>query len=66
MRKLIEELRGGIPEKCDCCDQYRESIDLIPVSGGEWICNECWDREVEYYNRLRKAIDEQKKFIPDP
>lgn len=39
---LIVALRGGLPEKCDFCDQpYTEQRQPVPEEGGEWACTEC-------------------------
>lgn len=43
-RQPITDLRGGIPERCDCCNELKAPEDLDPVSGGEWICFECFER----------------------
>ena len=46
---LIVELRGGIPESCDFCDQvFTESRQPVPEEAGEWACTECltrWEKE---------------------
>lgn len=39
--QLIADLRGGVPSKCDGCDKETQPWDLIPISGGEWVCPEC-------------------------
>ena len=34
--------RGGIPEKCDFCDQpYSETRHPVPEEGRAWSCSEC-------------------------
>ena len=55
MIAMIAELRGGIPEKCDFCDQsYTEKRYPIPEEAGEWTCSECWERwEKEEQNERR-------------
>jgi formylmethanofuran dehydrogenase subunit E len=53
IRQLITDLRGGIPEKCDACGKSTPPEDLDPVSGGEWICNECMEAELKYLNNPR-------------
>lgn len=55
MIDMIAELRGGIPEKCDFCDQsYTEKRYPIPEEAGEWTCSECWERwEKEEKNERR-------------
>ncbi len=46
---LIVQLRGGLPGKCDFCEQpYTEDRYPIPEEGGEWTCSEClarWQKE---------------------
>ena len=46
---LIVWLRGGLPEKCDFCDQpFNERRYPVPEEGGEWTCSEClarWERK---------------------
>jgi hypothetical protein len=45
MLNMIAELRGGIPEKCDFCEQsFNEERYPIPEEAGEWTCSECWER----------------------
>lgn len=45
MLEEIINLRGGLPEKCDFCQQtYNENRQPIPEEAGEWTCTECWDR----------------------
>lgn len=45
MLQMIAELRGGIPDKCDFCNQpYTEKRYPIPEEAGEWTCSECWER----------------------
>ena len=45
----IVELRGGLPAKCDFCDQpYTDTRYPVPEEAGEWTCSEClarWRRE---------------------
>lgn len=41
----IVALRGGIPEKCDFCDQpYTDERYPVPEEAGQWTCIECWER----------------------
>lgn len=47
MRQIIADLRGGIPDKCDCCGRVTPPDDLEPVSGGEWICVKCLEAELD-------------------
>jgi hypothetical protein len=43
--QMIAELRGGIPVKCDFCNQpYSEQRHPVPEEAGEWACTECWKR----------------------
>ncbi len=45
MLQMIADLRGGIPEKCDFCQQeYTDIRYPIPEEAGEWTCSECWAR----------------------
>ena len=43
---MIADMRGGVPEKCDFCEQpYIEKVRWpLPEEGGEWACNECYAR----------------------
>jgi hypothetical protein len=43
---FIADLRGGVPEKCDFCDQpYVEGHRWpIPEEAGEWTCNLCLEK----------------------
>lgn len=42
---LIVGLRGGLPERCDFCDQpFTQERYPIPEEGGEWACNACYVR----------------------
>ena len=49
MLQMIAELRGGIPECCDFCDQeFTEERYPTPEEAGMWACIECverWARE---------------------
>lgn len=44
---LIVALRGGLPDRCDFCDQpFTDERYPIPEEGSEWACSECvarWD-----------------------
>lgn len=43
--ELIIALRGGVPEKCDFCDQpYTDQRYPVPEEAGQWACIECWER----------------------
>ena len=45
MLQVIADLRGGIPECCDFCEQpYTEERYPVPEEAGAWACIECWDR----------------------
>lgn len=44
-RKLVEDFRGGKPEKCSFCGKV--TAELEPWEAGEWACNLCADREYE-------------------
>lgn len=41
--ELLINLRGGLPERCDFCDQpYEDGVRWpVPEEGGAWSCNEC-------------------------
>lgn len=39
--EMIGHLRGGVPDRCDWCDKEIPKADMIPVSGGEWVCPPC-------------------------
>ena len=54
-REIIFMLRD-IPTKCDVCNSLKAPEELEPVSGGEWICHECWAAECKHYNELRGAV----------
>jgi len=59
--ELIVGLRGGLPEKCDFCDQpfdydalastvvsVREAARYpVPEEAGEWTCSECVARWIK-------------------
>ena len=43
--EFIVALRGGLPDKCDFCDQpYIGSRYPVTEEAGEWTCNECLAR----------------------
>lgn len=44
VRLLIEDLRGGVPEKCDFCGEPKAADNLEPEEGGAWVCWDCLDR----------------------
>ena len=44
VRNLIADLRGGVPEKCDFCQEERSADELHPEEAGQWICNACIKR----------------------
>jgi ribosomal protein L37AE/L43A len=45
---LIVGLRGGLPEKCDFCDQpFTERRYPVPEEAGEWTCSECVARWIK-------------------
>lgn len=43
-RKLIVDLRGGVPPKCDFCGRECPPEQLHPEEAGEWVCNLCLER----------------------
>jgi ribosomal protein L37AE/L43A len=43
--EMIAELRGGIPDHCDFCEQpYTEERYPIPEEAGMWTCSHCLQR----------------------
>ena len=55
MLEMIAEMRGGIPDKCDFCEQpYNEKRYPIPDEAQTWACSECWAKW-EKEDELRKA-----------
>lgn len=47
-RELIVALRGGIPAKCDFCEQETAPEKLHPEEAGDWVCETClrrWEKE---------------------
>jgi ribosomal protein L37AE/L43A len=45
MLDMLIELRGGLPEKCDFCDQpYNDTRHPEPEEAGAWACTECVER----------------------
>jgi hypothetical protein len=42
--EMIVELRGGLPAKCDFCEEVIPEGQLpIPEEAGAWACQACWD-----------------------
>lgn len=42
---LIVGFRGGVPEKCDFCEQpFTQKRYPIPEEAGEWACSDCYAR----------------------
>ena len=40
---MVAEWRGGLPEKCDFCEQeYDHNRYPIPEEAGAWACSECY------------------------
>lgn len=57
-RELIVALRGGVPAKCDFCQQEVEPENLHPEEAGEWACIECimrWEKNAREAKILRDA-----------
>ncbi len=52
---LIRALRD-VPTECDFCGNKTEPGKLIPQSGGQWACEECWDRNEER-DRRRESMN---------
>ena len=44
VRQMIIDLRGGIPEKCDFCQQTMPEEKMHPEEAGMWACIDCIDR----------------------
>ena len=56
MLEMIAELRGGIPDKCDFCEQpYTKDRYPIPEEAQAWACSECW--EIWEQESLKKASE---------
>ena len=42
---LLIALRGGLPDKCDFCEQpYNDERQPQPEEAGMWTCTECVNR----------------------
>lgn len=41
VRQLIEDLRGGVPPKCDFCHRHVAKENLHLEEGGRWACITC-------------------------
>lgn len=64
MLDLIIELRGGLPPKCDFCDQpYTEQRYPVPEEAGQWACIECWERW-EIQTAKHEEWLKMKEFAP--
>jgi len=50
VRKLIEDLRGGVPGKCSFCGKATPPDKLHPEEAGDWICEECIKQIPDYPN----------------
>lgn len=50
-RELIIGLRGGVPERCDFCDEKTHPDLLDPEEGGLWVCLGCQVRWKEEESR---------------
>jgi hypothetical protein len=44
VRDLVVGIRGGVPERCDFCQQPTPPDDLHPEEGEEWACITCLER----------------------
>ena len=44
VKEMIASMRGGIPKRCDFCDQPMTYEEACPEEGGEWACIRCWNR----------------------
>lgn len=47
--RLIAELRGGVPDRCDFCARpYTDERYPVPEEAGQWACIDCvnrWDAQ---------------------
>lgn len=73
-RELIEDIRGGVPGKCDFCENETLDHQLHPEEAGDWACIFCilrWDAtdmiadnktmDTEQLNKLATDIHELAK-----
>ncbi len=59
--KMIVALRGGIPERCDFCEQpYTDERFPVPEEAGDWACTECWDRWEKQDEELRDLSGQER------
>jgi hypothetical protein len=59
--KMIVALRGGIPERCDFCEQpYTDERLPVPEEAGDWACTECWDRWEKQDEELRDLSGQER------
>ena len=59
--KMIVALRGGIPERCDFCEQpYTDERLPVPEEAGDWACTECWDRWEKQDEELRGLSGQER------
>jgi len=56
IRQLIEDLRGGAPDKCDRCGKVAEWFE--PDEGGLWLCEECVRKEYQEAREERERRGE--------
>ena len=59
--EMIVALRGGIPERCDFCEQpYTDERLPVPEEAGDWACTECWDRWEKQDEELRDLSGQER------
>jgi hypothetical protein len=44
VKQFLADLRGGIPGRCDFCNEPMTEDDAVPEEGGDWACIRCWER----------------------
>lgn len=54
-RQLIEDLRGGVPDRCSFCGQEAAPGELEPEEAGCWICRSCLEKQE--YNDVLSSPD---------
>jgi len=59
--EMIVALRGGIPERCDFCEQpYTDERLPVPEEAGDWACTECWNRWEKQDEELRDLSGQER------
>lgn len=54
--QFITDLRGGVPDLCDFCNQPFDDRGAIPEEAGEWVCYPCWDYWETNDGKMRPVI----------